>query len=460
MSDASAWFRGTGQDTASYSGASRGRTKAARRAARDVRSRQQTVAALDIGTHKISCVIARDEGLRLRVLGMGQHRSQGIKAGAIVDMNAATYSIQSAVYAAEQATGTIVEQVHVNLSCGHPRSSIVRLSQQIGGQEITQAHIERLIEQAAASAETGSDGQMKRRRLHLNPIDYSVDYERGVSDPRGLFAEELGATIHLLTVGESAVQTLRRCLKDCRLNIASLTATPYASAMAALTPDERELGAAVVDLGAGTTSICTFHRGVPVSMDVLPVGGEHITRDIAQSLCITTAEAERLKTLYGSAIAYSTDDAHAIQLDGPGGDRFAPGREITRSVLTGIIRPRVEETIEMVREKLGQPHLQRFAPQRIVLTGGAARLPGIREYAAMLLSRQVRVGQSLHVSGGGDASRGPEFVTGAGLLQMQKSSATGTATPLPLQSGADQNPSHPGRKRRLHALRRWIATYF
>ncbi|MDM7947263.1 MAG: cell division protein FtsA [Oceanibaculum nanhaiense] len=369
------------------------------------------VAALDIGTTKIACFIARiDHGVP-RVVGIGHQFSRGLRSGAIVDMEAAEESILNAVHAAEKMANETVRQVVVNVSGGHPASHTIGVEVALGGQEIGERDVRRVLSQGRTQQEPED-----RQLIHSIPIGFSIDGSRGIKDPRGMFGQRLGADIHVVTAQAGVLRNLTTVVQRCHLDIEALVVSPYASGLAALVEDEMELGVTVIDMGGGTTTVAVFFEGQVVFTDMVPIGGGHVTSDIARGLTTPLAEAERMKTLYGSAISSPLDDREVIDVPLVGEDRHTSPNHVPKSFLVSIIQPRLEETFEHVRSRLEISGFDKLAGRRVVLTGGASQLPGVRDMAQLVLDKQVRMGRPIRAHGLADSTGGPAFATCAGLL--------------------------------------------
>jgi len=379
--------------------------------------RNGLIAAVDIGSTKVACFIAKMEGAksngggRLRMVGLGHHLSRGVRSGQIVDMDAAEQSIRAAVDAAEKMAGETISGVIINVSCGQLHSQSVSVELPIGGRAVTDADMRRIQQQGRAHSEPGD-----RALIHSVPVAFGLDGNPRIRDPRGMFGERLGVQMHVVTAASGPLRNLSHVIERCHLTAQGYVASPYASGLATLVEDEMDLGVTCIDMGGGTTSISVFFENELVHVDVIPLGGQHITNDIARGLTTPVADAERMKTLYGSAIPSPSDERELIAVPQVGEeDRDAPS-QIPRTMLTGIIQPRLEETLELVRERLRASGFDRIAGRRVVLTGGASQLTGIREMAARMLDKQVRIGRPLRLSGLSDAMSSPAFATAAGLL--------------------------------------------
>ena len=278
--------------------------------------RSGVVAALDVGSSKISCFIARVEPGRLanghapmRVIGIGHQVSRGIRAGAVVDMDAADEAIRFAVDAAERMAGVTIKEVVVGVSGCDPKSQTVGVKAAVSGSQVNDEDCARLIAFAQSNFQPEA-----RDVLHAIPTNYNIDGSRGVHDPRGMFGERLGVDVHMVSGLRGPLRNLELCIERCHLSVAGFAVTPYASGLASLVEDEMDLGVAVVDMGGGTTSLAVFFEGAMVYCDSVSIGGNHITNDIARGLSTPLAHAERMKTLYGSALASPSDEREMIDV--------------------------------------------------------------------------------------------------------------------------------------------------
>ena len=378
-----------------------------------MKTRNGLIAVLDVGSTKVCCLIARaPAGKGANIVGIGHQVSNGIRTGAIVDMEAAAASIRSTVETAEKMAGENISQVIVNLSAGEPESRLIAYDISIAGHQVGDADLRRILDPSTISKENLGN----RELVHSIAVGYSIDGCRGVRDPRGMYGERLGVNLHTVSASGGAVRNLVTCISRCHLGVEGKVVSPYASALACLVEDEKKLGVTCIDMGGGTTSIAVFFDGELVHIDTLPIGGVHVTNDIARGLSTPLAHAERMKTLYGSVIPSPSDEYELITVPPIGEKMSANSSQVPRSMLIGIIRPRLEETFEMVRARLQDAGFDKAAGRRVVLTGGAAQLPGAGDLAAMILDKQVRIGRPKPMEGLTDAVGGPAFATTAGLL--------------------------------------------
>lgn len=375
--------------------------------------RSGLIAALDVGTTKVCCFIARaQEGAEPRVIGIGHQLSRGMRSGAVVDMDEAETSIRAAVDAAEQMAGERISEVVVNLSGGQPQSANLDVEIAINGHAVGDADLRRMLEHSRQHSLAPD-----RELIHSIPIGYTIDGNEGINDPRGMFGERLKVTVHHITAGTGPARNLAKVVNRGHLEIESRVVSPYASGLACLVDDEKELGAICIDMGGGTTSLAVFLGGHLAHTDVIPVGGMHVTNDIARGLSTPVAAAERLKTLFGNALTSPADDREPLRVPLIGEEEEDSTNQVARSVLIQIIRPRLEETFEMVRARLEEAGVDKIVGRRAVLTGGASQMQGVRELAAMILDKQVRIGRPMGLQGLAEATGGPAFATCAGLLR-------------------------------------------
>jgi cell division protein FtsA len=379
-------------------------------------SRQPLTAAVDLGASKVACFIMKPDGVRradrtLTTAGVGYVQSRGVKGAAIASMDDAAEAIALAVERAEGLAGASVQAVTIATAGGQLASCRVSARVSLGARPITDNDCSRAL--AAALAEIRLPG---RKPIHLLPIAWSVDGQKGMRDPRAMFGKTLGLELLVVSISETVFQTMAHCVERAHLEFDGVVAAPFVSALAALEEDEMELGCICIDMGGGTTSAAVFHGGSLIHVDSLPVGGEHVTQDIARGLSTSRAGAERIKTLHGSAIASANEDREMIEAPPRGDDPGAGPVIAPRSLLKGVIAPRVEETLELLRDRLKAAGVLVEPGAGIVLTGGASQLAGVREVAVRVFDRPVRLGRPRRVPHLADAVTGPAFCAAAGIL--------------------------------------------
>ena len=376
----------------------------------------KVTAAVDLGASKVSCFIMKPEGVHrgdrsLTTCGVGYVQSRGIRGGAIVNMDEASEAIAQAVERAENLAGVNVQGVTIATAGGALTSSRVMGRVSIGARPIADNDLIRAISNALAQIKLPG-----RRAIHILPIGWSVDGQGGVRDPRNMYGKALGVELLVVSVAESVFQTLGACVERAHLQLDGVVAAPFVSALAALEEDEMDLGSVCIDMGGGSTSASVFRGGSLVHVETVPVGGQHVTQDIARGLSTSIAGAERIKTLHGSAIASANEDREMIEAPPRGDDPGAGPVVAPRSLLKGIIAPRVEETLELLRDRLKAAGAPIEPGAGLVLTGGASQLAGVREVAVRVFDRPVRLGRPRRVPHLADAASGPAFTACAGIL--------------------------------------------
>ncbi|RMD90555.1 MAG: cell division protein FtsA [Alphaproteobacteria bacterium] len=403
------------------------------RAMRNMRTaalQRGVVAILDVGSSAIACLVlrfdgpeafSREDGVRslaghssFRVIGAATTRSRGVAFGEITAMAEAERAIRTAVQAAQKMAGVRVDHVIACLAGARPRSYGLAGEIDLPEGVVREADIARVL----AACEVPDYG-VGREVLHAQPVNFAIDHRSGLSDPRGQAGNRLACDMHMLTVDTRAIQNLIYCTKRCDLELAGIASAAYVAGFSTLVEDEQELGAACIDMGGSTTGISIFIKKHMIHADSVRLGGEHVTRDIAQGLQVPFAVAERIKTFHGGVIATGMDDRDLIELAAPG-EREPAGerRVVSRSELIGIMQPRVEEILEEVRERLDAAGFEHLPSQQIVLTGGGSQIPGLEALAPRILGPQVRIGRPMRVQGLPQAASGPAFAAAVGLCMF------------------------------------------
>ena len=370
------------------------------------------VAVIDIGSTKTVCLIGRAEPGALRVVGAALRESQGVRAGTIVGMEQAEESIRDAVAAAENMADVRISNVILSVNCGQPVSVTSRAAMALDGELVGDAHLRALLQEGRIRCQLEG-----HELIQSAPTTYVVDEARGVKNPLGMFCQRIGVAMHAVAVKPSPLNNLKLAVERCHLNIVGTQFASYASGMATLTDDEKQLGATVIDMGGGCTSISVFLEGHLVHADVVPMGGQQVTADLARMLAAPISAAERAKTLYGSALGdMESGAADVIPLAQMGEEGEDTALRVPRSMLTRIIQARLEETLDQVQKRLRASGFDVAAGRRAVLTGGACQMSGVRELAARILNKQVRIGRPQSFPGLPAASAGPDYATAIGLL--------------------------------------------
>ena len=391
--------------------------------------RPDTVAVLDIGACKTICLIGSEEpNFGVRLEGMGFGVSGGLKGGAIVDLEATEAGIRSAVEKAERAAGATVQSVAVNVSSRSLVSRHLNLSMDFANGEITEREQKRLIDSAFSKL-----ASPHHAILHALPLAWSVDAAEGIKDPRGMYGRTLGVDMHFVLADLGALRNLATCIERCHLRIHSVTASPYAAGRGVLTEDELDLGVVLIDLGGSVTTQAVFRDNALLSVSALPVGGQTLTSDIARGISTTIEAADRIKNIYGSALLGADDHEVMVPCPPMGADD-----ELTtqpRSQLTHIVRARMEETFEILRDRLIKSGLYDHSGRRVVLTGGGAQLTGVRELAELVFEKNVRVGKPTYMQGLKSTISTPDFAVATGMLRNAFSDDGDQITGAPDLSG-------------------------
>jgi cell division protein FtsA len=389
-------------------------------------ARTGLIAALDVGSSKIACVIGRAEAQGLRVLGSALHESHGIKSGAVTQLDLADQSIRKAVDAAEQLADQRIQDVIISVQCGQPKSMNSRVERAVGGVLLNDTHLRELLGEAKRHCR--DEGY---EAIQAAATGYMIDSVRGVADPRGMFCERLGVSVHAVAVRAGPLHNLRIAVERCHLSIARQLYAAYASGLATLAPDETSLGVTLLDMGAGCTSVAIFRENALVHVDSVPLGGAHVTADIARILSAPLGAAERIKTLYGSALGAleAGSDTIEVPLMGEEGERGS--KRIKRALLTHIIQDRMEEIFGELQSKLKKDGFDVAAGRRAVLTGGASQLAGVSELATRMLGKQIRLARPQTFAGLAAATAGPAYATALGLLIAGANSSAEAQDPRP-----------------------------
>jgi cell division protein FtsA len=423
--------------------------------------KRSVIAALDIGSSKISCVIAETvaprhkmpggtERMSLKVLGLGHQASRGVRGGAIVNVDEAERAIRLAVDAAERMAQIAISEVYVNVSGGRPQSTCYTGQCPVRGNAVSPRDLDTVISSALTQINPA-----RRTVIHLAPIQYQLDDAKGVSAPLGMHGENLSVELGVVTAESAHLRNLALAVERAHLSILGYVIAPYAAGKAVLAEDEMALGTILIEMGGATTGISIFHEGSLVFADSVPVGGMHVTSDVARGLSTTIAHAERMKTLWGGALATSADDRDMLSVPLLGERGVDTVQKVPRSSLTAIIRPRVDEIFEMVRDRLAQCPVAHLGGQRVVLSGGASQLAGVREVAGLWLDKQVRLATPTPLAGMPDAARNPGFAVAFGLLAYGLKPDRHYA--MPAQASAALAQASQGYVRRVG---RWIADSF
>ena len=376
--------------------------------------RDHIVVGLDIGTTKICAIVAEvtEEGA-VNVVGVGSSPSRGLRKGVVVNIESTVESIKKAVEEAELMAAVQINSVYTGIAGSHIAGENSRGVVALKKQEVTRLDVQRAVETARSVAVLPSD----RRILHVLPREFMVDDQDGIREPLGMSGSRLEVDVHIITGAVTSAQNIIKSVNRAGLDVVDMVLQPLASSEAVLTPEERELGVAMVDLGGGTTDLAIFAEGSIRHTAVLPIGGQHLTTDLAIGLRTPQAEAERLKIRKGVALVELVKDDDMVEVPGVG-DR--PARTLCRKLLAEIIEPRVEEMFDLVRREIMRTGYEGILAAGVVITGGTSMLEGILEAAERVLDLPVRRGIPNGVGGLRDIVSNPMYATGVGLIQLAR----------------------------------------
>ncbi len=369
----------------------------------------EIIAGLDVGTTKVSCIVAEQTDEGIDIIGIGSVPSKGLKKGVVVNIEATVQAMRTAIEQAETMAGCEIGTVYAGVGGSHIRGLNKQGVAAVAEREVHPSDVARVLDQAKAIP-LPSDRQV----IHVLPQEYVVDDQDGIKEPIGMSGVRLEARVHLVTAATTSVQNIIKCAERCGQYVAEVVLEPLASADAVLSEDEKEIGVALIDVGGGTSDIIVYCDGAVVHTSVIPVGGINLTSDVATGLRTPIAEAERIKIKYGCATSKMVDDEETIEVPSVGGR--AP-RVLPRRVLCDIIEPRVEEIFSAVRHVIEETGYYDLLGAGVVLTGGTTILDGMPELAEQVLGLPARRGAPTGVGGLADVVRSPAYSTGVGLVK-------------------------------------------
>lgn len=367
------------------------------------------IVGLDIGTSKVVAIVGAitPEG-ELEVVGIGSHRSSGLKKGVVVNIESTVQSIQRAVEEAELMAGCQIHSVYAGIAGSHIRSLNSHGIVAIKDREVYPQDLERVIDAAQAVAIPAD-----QKILHILPQEFLIDEQEGVKEPLGMSGVRLEAKVHLVTCAVNAAQNIEKCIRRCGLEVEDIILEQLASSYSVLTEDEKELGVCVVDIGGGTTDIAIFTEGAIRHTGVIPIAGDQVTNDIAMALRTPTPHAEEIKIKYACALAKLTGPDETIKVPSVG-DREP--RDLSRQALAEVVEPRYDELFTLVQAELRRSGFEDLIAAGIVLTGGTSKMEGVIELAEEIFHMPVRLGAPQNIRGLKDIVNNPIYSTGVGLL--------------------------------------------
>ncbi|MCA9716735.1 MAG: cell division protein FtsA [Myxococcales bacterium] len=408
----------------------------------------EVIVGLDIGTTKVAAIIGEVTEGGVDIIGVGTSPSDGLRQGVVVNIEATTNSISQAVMEAEQMAAVEVQSVYVGIAGGHIRgfNSLGQVSMR--NREVTEEDVARVLEQAKAV-----NIPLDRQIIHTLPLEYMIDGQGQIRDPIGMSGVRMEVRAHVITAATASAQNIVKCCNRAGLDVVEVVLEPLASSLAVLHEDERDLGVVLIDIGGGTTDLSIYAEGQNVFTSIIVMGGHRITQDVAHGLHTSVSEAEAIKRKHGCALVSMVDGEETIEVPGVGP---RPPREFQRRFLAEVIEPRVEELLLLAQEELNQSGFMELAGSGIVLTGGAAQMPGMGEITEDIFQMPVRIGSPVHgvgtggrggvkLSEGGFAKviRNPKFATGVGLV-LYGASHDPVFAENEIAFGAQQGPHRAG----------------
>jgi len=366
------------------------------------------VVGLDIGTSKVCAVVGEMTDQGVEIIGLGSHPSQGLRKGVVINIESTVNSIKKAVEEAELMAGCEIHTVFAGIAGSHIKGFNSHGIVPVRNKEVGQRDLDRVLDAAKAVA-IPNDQEV----LHVLPQDYIIDDQDGIKEPLGMSGVRLEARVHIVTGAVMAIQNIIKCCTRSGLNVADIVLTPLTSAEAVLTEEERELGVAVVDMGSGTTGLAVYHDGMVKHTVVLPVGGNHVTNDIAAGLRTPFGDAERIKQRFGVAKATMVAREERVEVPGVAGKTAG---SVSRQILCEIIEPRLDEALHLVRKEIEKSGYEESLTAGLVMTGGSMLLPGMVEMTEQIFSAPVRIGVPTHIKGLVDVISSPIYATGVGLV--------------------------------------------
>ena len=373
------------------------------------KSEKPLVVGLDIGTSKIVAIVGeiQTDGT-VEVIGLGSHQSRGLRRGVVVDMASTEQAILRAVEEAELMAGCEIQSVFSGISGNHIRSQNSDGTVAIKDKEVTEQDVDRVLEGARAIPLSAD-----QKILHVLPQEYVLDKQDGIRQPVGMSGVRLEARVHLVTAAVSAVQNVTKCVARCGLQVDDLILQQLASSHAVLSDDERDLGIALVDIGAGTTDVAVFTEGAIRYTTCIPIAGDLVTNDIAVALRTPTVHAEEIKIKYACALEQMVSSDETIQVPSVGN---RDPRRLERQTLAQVVEARYRELFNHVHKQLRQSGFESMIPAGLVLTGGGAKMEGVVELAEEILHMPVRLGSPQGVTGLSEVVSNQIYATGVGLL--------------------------------------------
>ena len=374
--------------------------------------KENIIVGLDVGTTKISAIVGEVNDNGVEIIGIGTQPSRGMRKGVVINIDATVESIRKAVEEAELMAGAQITSVYCAIAGSHIRGFNSHGIVAVKNREVQESDVKRVLDAARAVAIP-----MDREVLHVLPQEYIVDEQDGIMEPLGMSGVRLEAKVHIVTAAVTSTQNIIRCCNRTGLEVKDIVLGQLAASEAVLIPDEKELGAVLVDIGGGTTDLVVFSQGAVRQTAVFGLGGNHLTNDIAVGLRTPLVESEKIKTKYGCALTAMVKKEEMIEVPSVGGRR---SRSLSRQILAEIIEPRMEEIFSLVHREILKSGYENLIPSGVVLTGGTASLEGLPELVEQIFNLPVRRGYPAGVGGLMDVVNNPMYATGVGLVLYGK----------------------------------------
>ena len=366
-------------------------------------SNNTIISALDIGSSKVCCLIGKlDSQKKISIIGAGFQESKGLVSGIITDMSALENSIRNCVASAEKMAAVRIKKINIGFSSINIDIENLNIEIDLKGSIVSQGDLDRAYNFLSEKHITGS-----RTILHVIPVQYSIDGNKGVKSPLGMFGDKLGVEISIISTDQNILKNFKNVVKQCDLEIGNIVYTPYAIGLSLLSDEEKELGVALLDIGSTLTSLSIFYNGAILHTKIIPLGGNMITNDISRIFSLSISDSERIKIINGQLIEELENSLSVIEVDSLGGEYDSI--EITRKDLIAVIKPRVNEIINSIKDQIIKSGYNHLIANRVVITGGAAQMEGLIDISSKTLEKKARLGKANIIKGVPDNMRSSSF---------------------------------------------------
>jgi len=373
-------------------------------------SKNSIIAALDIGSSKVCCLIGKlDSQNNISIIGAGFQESKGLVSGIITDMQALENSIRNCVASAEKMATVRIKKINIGFSSVNIEIENLNIEIDLKGSIVSQGDLDRAYNFLSDKHVTGN-----RSILHVIPVQYSIDGNKGVKSPLGMFGDKLGVEISIISTDQNILKNFQNVVKQCDLEIDNIIYTPYAIGLRLLSEEEKELGVALLDIGSTLSSLSIFYNGTILYTKIIPLGGNMITNDISRIFSLSILDSERIKIINGQLIEELEHSLSVIEVDALGDDNDSV--EIMRKDLISVIKPRVKEIINTIKDDLLKNRYNHLIANRVVITGGAAQMDGLIDITSKILDKKSRLGKANNIKGLPEHMRSTSFTAINSLL--------------------------------------------